>query len=121
MPEVVQRLVCHPTCEGAVTYHGYDVTPAVLRVVLALEAQRHCYAVRVAECGRGVGVLDPVVNGLCPRRIARKTMLLPELTEPLAPAGHELVDIGLVAGVEQQHVARGIEDPVQRQREFHDA
>ena len=81
-PEVVQRLVGHPTGEGAVTDDGHDVTPAVLRVVLALEAQRRGYAVRVAERRRGVGVLDPVVGGLCPRRIAREAAFLLELAKP---------------------------------------
>ena len=38
----------------------------------------------------------------------------------LAP-GQQLVDVGLVADVEQEAVARGIEDVVQRDGQFHDA
>ena len=65
--EVVERLVGHAPGEGAVTDHGHH--PAV---VLALELRSRGDAVGVAEGGRGVAVLDPVVRGLGPVRVAGK-------------------------------------------------
>ena len=69
---------------------------------------------RVAEGGRGVAVLDPVVLGLGARRVAGQPAGLAQGGELVLAAGDQLVDVGLVAGVPQDDVTRGVEDPVER-------
>ncbi len=59
----------------------------------------------------------PVRDGLGPARVAGEPALLAERAEVLA-AGEELVHVGLVAGVEDDPVARGVEDPVDGQRQL---
>ena len=95
--------------------------PSALGVARALEAQRRGDAVGVAERRRGVRVLDPVVLGLGPRGVAGQPAFLLELREALTAAGHELVDVGLVTGVEEEDVLGRVEDPVQGEGELDDA
>ena len=78
-------------------------------------------AVGVAEDRRRVAVLDPVVLGLGPAGVARQPAGLAELVEAVAPAGDELVDVGLVAGVPQDDVAGRVEHPMEGERELDDA
>ena len=68
-----------------------------------------------------MAVLDPVVLGLGPVRVARQPVGLAQLGEGLAPSGDQLVDVGLVARVPQQHVTGGVEGPVEGQGELHHA
>ena len=70
--------------------------------------------VGVGQRGRGVRVRHPVVLGLGPARIAGQSVALPQGREPVLPAGQDLVHVALVAGVEDHRIARGLEDPVQR-------
>ena len=65
-----------------------------------------------------MGVLDDVVLGLVPARVAGEAALGAQRVEGGAPAGEHLVDVGLVAGVENDPVARGVEDPVDRQSQL---
>ncbi len=109
MAQVVERLVGHAAGEGAVADHGHH--PAVA----ALELEGGGQAVGVAQDGRGVAVLHPVVLGLGAVRVARQAAGLAQLGEGLPPPGDELVDVGLVAGVPQQDVAGRVEHPVQGQ------
>jgi len=51
--------------------------------------------------------------GLGPVRVAREPALLAQLGKTVASAGEQLVDVGLVAGVEHDRVLRGVEDPMQ--------
>ena len=111
MAEVVQRLVGHPAGEGPVADEGDDA-PGVL--ALAGEGRRD--AVRVGQRRRGVGVLDPVVRGLRPVRVARQPAGLAQPGEALRSPRQQLVDVGLVAGVEQQHVGGRVEDAMERDR-----
>ena len=113
--QVVERLVGHAPGEGAVADDGHH--PAV--AALQLEGGGH--AVGVAEDGRGVAVLDPVVLRLGAARVAGEPVLLAEVGEGVAAAGDQLVDVGLVAGVPQQQVAGRVEGPVQGQGELDDA
>jgi hypothetical protein len=55
--------------------------------------------------GRGVRVLDDVVLGLAAAGVAGEPPALAQPGEVLA-AGEQLVDIGLVPGVEDHRVAR---------------
>ena len=63
---------------------------------------------------------DDVVLGFGAVRVAGQAALLAQGAEVLA-SGEELVHVGLVAGVEDDAVAGGIEDPVDRDGEFDDA
>ena len=62
VPEVVEGLVGHAAGHRSVADHG-DHAAVVLGTG---EVQRRGYAVGVAQDGRGVAVLDPVVLGLGP-------------------------------------------------------
>ena len=90
-------------------------TTATTRRSLALQLEGAGHAVGVAEDGRGVAVLDPVVLGLGAVGVAGQPVLLAQVGEGLAAAGDQLVDVGLVAGVPQQHVAGRVEGPVEGQ------
>ena len=63
-------------------------------------------------------VLDEIVLGLAPVRVAGDALMLPQGAEILVPAGEQLVHIGLMPGVEQDAVDRRVEYPVQCDREL---
>ncbi len=65
-----------------------------------------------------MAVLDPVVLGLAAAGIPRHAAGLAELGKPGPASGHDLVDVGLVAGVPEDDVAGGVEHPVDGQRQF---
>jgi hypothetical protein len=65
-----------------------------------------------------VGVLDHVVLGLGLARIAGQASPLPQRPE-VVPPGEQLVDVRLVAGVEENPVPRGVEDPVHGDGQLH--
>ena len=111
--EVVQALEGHPAGHGAVADHGDDPSTLAQRTLLG-----HGQAVGVGEDGRGVAVLDPVVLGLFPGRVAREAAGLAQLTELALAPGEDLVDVGLVAGVPQDDVLGRVEDPVQGDRQL---
>ena len=111
--EVVQALVRHPAGHGAVA-DDRDHPSAVALVAFLRRRQ----SLGVAHHGRGVAVLDPVVIGLLPGRVARQAAGLAQVGEARLSAGHDLVDVGLMAGVPQDDVVGGIEDPVEGQGEF---
>ena len=67
-----------------------------------------------------MGALHDVVLGLGAVRIAGQPALLAEGAEVLA-AGEELVHVGLVPGIEDDAVPRGLENPVDGHGQFHDA
>jgi hypothetical protein len=89
-------------------------------VAPAGEAARLGDAVGPRECGGGVRVLDDVVLGLGAARVPGQAALHPQPVEVVA-AGEQLVHVRLVPGVEDDRVLRGVEDPVQRDRELDDA
>ena len=55
------------------------------------------------------------------RRIARQAALLAQVVEVVAATRQHLVDVGLMAGVEDDRVVRRVEHPVQRERQLDDA
>ena len=65
-----------------------------------------------------MGVLDPVMGGLRPRRVAREPTFLLEADKAVTAPRHDLVDVCLVPGVEQENVLGRVEDPVQGKREL---
>ena len=115
LTDVVERLVCHAAGERAVADDAHDLARVAAQLTRRGETER------VAETRRGVRVLDEVVLGLTARRIAAQATLLAERVEQAEPAGQHLVDVGLVPGVEDDRVARAVEDPVHRDRELDDA
>lgn len=64
-------------------------------------------------------VLDHVMLGLGVRRIAGWAPALTQSLEILNPAGQQLVLICLMPRVEDEAAPRGVEDPMQREGEFH--
>jgi hypothetical protein len=70
--------------------------------------------VGVGQRRRGVAVLDPVVLALGAAGVAGEAPALAEPLEPRDPPGEHLVHVGLVAGVEDDRLARGVEHAVQR-------
>ncbi len=110
--DVVQRLPAHAAGERAVADHGHHVP------LLAAQGVGLGQAVGVGQRGRGVRVLDDVVLALGLVRVAGEPTAAAQQVEAVLPAGHDLVHVGLVAGVEQDPVLGRVEDPVQRQREL---
>ena len=114
VPDVVEPLEGHPSGQRAVAHHCDD--PALLAAGGLLGGGE---AVGVAQHGGGVAVLDPVVGGLFPARVARQAAGLAQRLELVGAAGEHLVHIGLVAGVPQDDVPGRVEHPVEGQRELH--
>src|SRR3546814_18298677 len=105
VPEVVEALEGHPAGERTVAEHRHHAT-ALASLVLLGDGE----AVRVADHRRRVAVLDPVVLRLGPARVAGQAPP-PSPGGELGPAaGEDLVDVGLVAGVPEQDVARRSEE-----------
>ncbi len=114
--DVVQRLPGHPAGQRPVPD---DRDHGAIR--LAAQRERLGQAVGVGQAGGGVRVLDQVVLGLGPARVAGQPALAPQRAELRDPAGQQLVHVGLVTGVEDDLVLRRVEDPVDRDRELDDA
>src|SRR5665213_597686 len=70
---------------------------------------------RIAERRRGMAVLDEVMLGFLARRISGKAPRLPKPGEVSRPPRHDLVHIGLVAGVPDDRILWTVEDPMQRE------
>ena len=113
--DVVERLPGHAAGQRAVADHGYDVA------VLATQGEGLGQTVGVGQRRGRVGVLDHVVVGLVLAGVPGQAALGAERVELRGAAGEHLVDVGLVAGVPHHPVARGVEDPVDRQRQLDDA
>ncbi len=112
--QVVETLPGQTAGEGAVADdRDHVAAPAGAVGELAAQPERLGDPVGVGQ-GRGsVGVLDPVVGGLLARGITRQSQVLAQAVEVGAPAGEDLVDVGLMPGVEDDHILRRAEDPVQ--------
>ena len=113
--DVVQRLPGHAAGQRAV---ADDRDHAA--VGLAADLVGLGQAVGVGQAGRGVRVLDHVVLGLGPARVPGDAAPLAQRVEPVVAAGQQLVHVGLVAGVEDDPVGRGVEGAVQGHRELDD-
>ena len=59
-----------------------------------------------------------VVRGLRDRAERREAAVLADRAQPIAPAGEDLVRVGLVADVPEDLVARGVQQRVQRHRQL---
>src|SRR5580698_8019564 len=114
LADVVERLVRHPAGERSVADDTHDL--AAFAGELARRGKRE----RVAEASRRMRVLDEIVLGFLARRVATHAALLPQRVELFDAAGQHLVDIRLVAGVEDDRVARALEHPVHGHRQLDD-
>jgi hypothetical protein len=110
--DVVQRLPAHAPGERAVADDRDHVPP------LGPQLERLGQAVRIGQCGGGVAVLDEVVLALGAARVARDAVPLAQAVELVAPAGDDLVHVGLVAHVEDDGVAGRVEGTVDRDGEL---
>ena len=61
-----------------------------------------------------------IVLAFAPEKKAVQSFVLPDGRKPRTPSGQELVDIALVADVENEFVPRSLEDPVQGNAELDD-
>ena len=109
---VVERLEGHAGGQRAVADDRHRMP------VLALLLGRHRHAQRRRDAGRRMGGAEGVVLALAALREARDAAELAQRRHALAPAGQDLVRIGLVAHVPHQPVVRRVEDMVQRDREL---
>ena len=114
-PALFMRLVGHAGAHGAVADHAHDV------VVALGEIARHRHAEAGGDRGRGMRGAERVVLALGAAREAGEPARRAQRADAVAPSGDDLVRIGLVADVPDQAVARGVEDPMQRDRELDDA
>ena len=114
-PGIVHRLVGHARRHRPVADHGDDV------VLLAGQIPRHRHAQSGRDRGRGMRRPERVVFALRPLGKARQPAALPQRADAVAPAGQNLVRIGLVPDVPDQPVRRRVEHVVQRHRQFHHA
>ena len=96
------------------------ITATTWRSLWPCALQRGGEAVRVAEHGRRVAVLDPVVFGFGAARVARQPAVLAQRTEVVVAAGDQLVHVRLVADVPQNDVAGRGEHTMQGQRQLDD-
>ena len=111
--DVVQRLPGHPAGQRAVADHRDHGA-----VGLAAQPVRLGQPVGVGQAGGRVRVLHQVVLGLGPARVAGQPAALAQRAELRHPPGEQLVHVGLVPGVENDLVHRGVEHPVQRDRQL---
>ena len=107
--DVVERLEGDAVGEGGVAGHGDDV------LLAAGQIAGHGHAQRGRERGAGVACAVAVVLALGAQHEAVEAAGLADGLQALAAAGEDLVDVGLVADVEEELVLRGIEDGVQGQ------
>ena len=113
MAQVVQTFEGHPAGERPVPHHRRH-PPGV-----AGGGKGGSQAVGVGEGGGGVAVFDPVMRGFHPAGITGHSAGAAKGGEGPSPAGEQLVGIGLMAGVEQNHIPGGVVHPVQGDGQFH--
>ncbi len=110
-----ERFVGHAAGERAVADDAHRLA------TFAAKLPRGGDCERVAEPGGGVRVLHHVVVRLGARGVAAQAAELAQRVEAFAAAGEHLVHVGLVSGVEDEAVARAVEDAMQGYAELDDA
>ena len=109
---LVHRLERHAGGHRAVADDRHHV------VLLAAQVARHGEAERRRDRGRGVAGGEDVVLRLAAQAEAGEPAVLAQRLHPVAPAGEDLVRVGLVADVPDQQVARRVEQVVQGDRQL---
>ena len=113
---VVHRLVGHARRHRPVADHR-DGVPALAEAEIA----RRREAQRRRDRGRGMRRPERVVGAFRALGEAREPAPLAQRPDPVAPAGEDLVRIGLVADVPDQLVAGRVEDGVDGDGQLHHA
>ena len=113
--DVVERFERDAVGKGGVAGDGDHVLFAAGQIA------RHGHAQSGGEGGAGVARAVAVVLALGAQHEAVEAARLPDGFKALAAAGKDLVDVGLVADVEDELVGRRVKDHVEGQREFDDA
>ena len=112
--DVVQRLPGHAAGQPAIADNRHDVLGAEKPALLPCLGDAVC----VRQRGRGMRILDNVMDALGAARIPGKSALLAELVELLNATGEHLVDVGLMSGIPNHDVLRRPEDAMQCNGEF---
>ncbi len=111
--DVVERLVGHAPGQRAVAHHHHHLARLGPPALGLGQSQG------VAEAGGGMAVLDQVVGRFRPAGVAGEAARLPQGGELVPPTGQDLVDVGLVAGVEDDLVGGAVVDAVEGQGQLH--
>ena len=102
-----------------------DIAPSPITAMTLLFAAAQSRADRHAERGRdrgrGMRGAERIVFALGALGEAGKAAALAQRADAVAPAGQDLVRIGLMADVPDQAIARRVENIVQRHGQFDDA
>jgi len=110
--DVIEGFVGDATGEGGVSGEGDDV------FFPADAIARDCHTERGGESRAGVTGAIAVVRALAAQHEAIESARSADGVELLAASGEELVDVRLVADVEDEMIRRRIENVVHGQREF---
>ena len=113
--DVVQRLVADAAGEGGVARDDDDV------LVRAAQVAPDGHAERGGERGAGVARAVAIVLALGAEEEAVQALVLPHGVDAIEPAGEHLVDVALVADVEDELVLRRVEDAMERDGQLDDA
>ncbi len=113
---IVHRLIGHAGADSAPSPITAIAVPGVVRQLVGdREAERG------RDRGRAVRRAERVVLALAAPGEAAEAAALPKRADAVAPAGHDLVRIGLVPDVPDQLVAGRIEHIMERDRQLDDA
>jgi len=110
---VVHGLVGHTAGHGAVADHGQDLVPAPGQITSGGKAGGG------GDGGGGVAHIKAVVGRFIPLGKPADAVLPAQGGKTVAPAGQQLVGIGLVPHVPDDLVVGGGEDPVQGNGQLH--
>ena len=114
-PRIVQGLKRHARCHRAVADDGHRMA------LLALLTRGQGHAQGGRDAGRGVRRAKRIELTLVTPRKPRQAVALPQSGHLVPTSGQDFVGIGLVAHIPHQAVMGGVEDIVQRHRQFHRA
>ena len=112
MARMSQRLESHATSDRAVSNDGNDL--AVDALFLCRQGHTH----RRGDAGRGVAHAEGVEGALGALGKPRQAIELSHAVHAIAPSGQNFVGVGLVPDIPHDAIVGGIENMVQRHRQF---
>ena len=113
--DIVERFKSNAASERRIARHADDMLVGTEAVPGGGHAERG------GEGGAGVTRAVAVMFALAAEQEAVQSLVLADRGKAIESAGEELVDIALVADIEEELVARRVEDSVQSEGELHDA
>ena len=112
--DIVERFKSDAASERRIARYADDM-------LVGTEAVAGCgHAERGGKGGAGVACAIAVVLALAAEQETIQALVLADGGKSVETAGEELVDIALVADIEEKLIARRVEHTVQGDREFHD-